>query len=173
MVAVLMRLASRLIAMFRHREDDGELDQELDAHRALLVDEYVRRGMTADEARRAAHVTLGDVTQLREAHREARGAPLLEELGRDLQYAIRGFRRQPVFTLIAVLTLAVGIGANAAVFSIVHGVLMRPLAYPDPDALVSVTRSTPAAPGQVSPMGWISLRRWASMRVRMLPPRKR
>src|SRR5262245_17602427 len=165
MLAALMRLSSRLLAMFRHRGEDGELDQELDAHRALLVDEYLRRGMPADEARRAAQVTLGNATQLREAHREARGAPLIEELGRDLQYAIRGFRRQPAFTAVAVVTLAVGIGANAAVFSIVHGVLMRPLAYADPDALVSVTRSSSAAPGgRVSLAQWISLRRWELMR---------
>jgi len=164
MVAALMRLASRLIAMFRHRDEDVALDQELDAHRALLVDEYLRRGLSADEARRAAHLALGNATQLREAHREVRGAPILEELTRDFRYALRGFRRQPAFTAVAVLTLAIGIGANAAVFSIVHGVLMRPLAYPDPDALVSVTRSSPAARGQVSPAGWISLRRWESMR---------
>jgi predicted permease len=157
-------MLSRVIALFSHRRDDGDLDQEMAAHRALLMDEYRRRGLSEDEARRAAHLTLGNATQLHEAHREVRGAPLLEELGRDLQYAIRGFRRQPAFTLVAVLTLAIGIGANAAVFSIVNGVLMRPLAYPDPDALVSVTRSTPASPGRVSAAGWISLRRWESMR---------
>ena len=112
----------------------------------------------------AAHLTLGNATQLREAHREIRGVPLLEELVRDVRYALRGFRRQPAFTAVAVVTLAIGIGANAAVFSIVHGVLMRPLAYADPDALVSVTRSSPAAPGQASPARWISLRRWESLR---------
>ena len=70
--------------------------------------------------------------------------PILEELIRDLRYALRGFSRQPGFTAIAVLTLAIGIGANAAVFSIVHGVLMRPLAYGDPDELVSVAQRWPA-----------------------------
>jgi putative ABC transport system permease protein len=162
---VFMRLASRLVAVLRHRADDAELDLELDTHRTLLVEEYLRRGLSEDEARRAALVTLGNATQLREAHRAIRGAPLLEEVIRDFTYALRGFRRQPAFTAVAVLTLALGIGANAAVFSIVHGVLMRPLAYADPDALVSVTRSSSAAPGgQVSLARWISLRRWELMR---------
>ncbi|HEY9466289.1 MAG TPA: ABC transporter permease, partial [Vicinamibacterales bacterium] len=161
----LWRMLSRVIALFRHRRDDGDLDQEMDAHRTLLVDEYRRRGLSEDEARRAAYLTLGNATQLREAHREIRGVPLLEEVARDFRYALRGCRRQPAFTTVAVVTLAVGIGANAAVFSIVHGVLMRPLAYADPDALVSVTRSRSAAPGgQVSLARWISLRRWELMR---------
>jgi putative ABC transport system permease protein len=160
-----MRSAARLLAVFRHRADDAELDQEMETHRTLLVEEYRRRGLPEDEARRAAHVTLGNTTRLREAHREIRGVPLLEEVVRDLRYALRGFRRQPAFTAVAVITLAVGIGANAAVFSIVHGVLMRPLAYQDPDALVSVTRRSSAAPGgRVSLAQWISLRRWELMR---------
>jgi predicted permease len=165
MWAAFLRAVSRLSAIVHQRRDDSELDQEMEAHRALLVDDYVRRGLSEDEARRAAHVTLGNATQLREAHREVRGAPLVEETIRDLRYALRGCRRQPAFTAVAVLTLEIGIGANAAVFSIVHGVLMRPLAYPDPDALVSVTRSSAAAPGgQVSLARWISLRRWELMR---------
>ena len=158
-------MLSRVIAVFRRRRDDGDLDQEMDAHRALLMDEYRRRGLSEDEARRAAHLALGNATQLREAHREVRGVPLFEEIVRDLRYSLRGCRRQPVFTAVAVVTLAVGIGANAAVFSIVHGVLIRPLVYADPDALVSVTRSSSAAPGgRVSLAQWISLRRWELMR---------
>src|SRR5262245_18160666 len=165
MWTVITRLAARFGSIFRHRVEDGELDQEMDAHRSLLIDEYKRRGMSEDEARRAAHLALGNATQLREAHREIRGVPLLEEVARDFRYALRGCRRQPAFTTVAVVTLAVGIGANTAVFSIVHGVLMSPLAYADPDALVSVTRSSSAAPGgQVSLARWISLRRWELMR---------
>ena len=165
MWTAITRLAARFAAMFRHRAEDSELDQEMDAHRSLLIDDYMRRGMSEDEARRAAHLTLGNATQLREAHREIRGVPLFEEVVRDCRYALRGCRRQPLFTTVAVVTLAVGIGANAAVFSIVHGVLMRPLTYADPDALVSVTRSSTAAPGgQAFLAQWISLRRWELMR---------
>jgi putative ABC transport system permease protein len=164
-VHVLWRMLSRVIAVFSHRRDDGDFDQEMDAHRSLLIDQYMRRGMSEDEAHRTAHLALGNATQLREAHREIRGVPLLEEVVRDFRYALRGCRRQLAFTAVAVLTLAVGIGANAAVFSIVHGVLMRPLAYDDPDALVSVTRRSTAAPGgQVFLAQWISLRRWELMR---------
>ena len=161
---MVWRLLSRLVAIVRHRRDDRELDQEMETHRALLVDDYLRRGLAGDEARRAAHVTLGNATQLREAHREVRGVPVFEELIRDLRYALRGFRRQPGFTAIAVLTLAVGIGANAAVFSIVNNVLMRPLAYEDPDRLMSLTRGGRQMPGQAPPARWISLRRWEAMK---------
>jgi len=164
MWTALLRLASRLLAVFRHPQDDAELDQEMETHRTLLVEEYLRRGLSEDEARRAAHVALGNATQLREAHREIRAVPLLEEIMRDLRYALRGFCRQPAFTAVAIITLAIGIGANAAVFSIVHGILMRPLAYQDPDALVSVMRGGERTPGQAPPASWISLRRWESMR---------
>jgi predicted permease len=164
MWTAITRLAARFAATFRHRAEDSELDQEMDAHRSLLIDEYMRRGMSEDEARRAAHLTFGNATQLREAHREVRGAPILEELLRDVRYALRGFRRQPGFTAIAVLTFAVGIGANAAVFSIVDNVLMRPLPYEDPDRLMSLTRGGRQTPGQAPPQRWISLRRWEAMK---------
>jgi predicted permease len=164
MPATFLRLVSRLIAVFRQRRDDRELDQEMDAHRALLADQYRRRGMRDSEAQRTAQLTLGNATQLREAHREVRGAPILEELVRDLRYAVRGFRRQPGFTAIAIVTLAVGIGANAAVFSVVNGVLMRPLAYADPDRLMSLTRGGPQPLGQPLSPRWISLRRWEALK---------
>ncbi len=164
MWGALMRHLSRLLAIVTHDRDDRDLAQELDGHFAMLVDEHRRRGVSEEEARRAARLTLGNATQLHEAHREVRGTPIVEALMRDLRYALRGFSRQPGFTAIAVLTLAIGIGANAAVFSIVHGVLMRPLAYGDPDELVSVARSGLQVPGQAPPSRWISLRRWESMR---------
>jgi predicted permease len=152
-----MRIVSRVIAFFRDGHHDRELDEELDTHRALLVDSYRRRGLSDAEAERAARVALGSAAQLRDAHRDVRGLPLADTFVRDFRYALRGCRRQPGFTAIAVLTLAIGIGANAAVFSVVHAVLMQPLPYSDPDALVSVTRSRTG-------IFWISLRRWEAMR---------
>ena len=164
MSGALARLLSRVVALMRRQHHDSDLDEELDSHFAMLVDEQRRRGLSEDEARRAAHLTLGNATQLREAHRGVRGLPFLEELIRDVRYALRGFRRQPGFTAIAVLTLAVGIGANAAVFSIVNGVLMRPLAYGAPEQLMSVARGGRQTPSQAPPARWISLRRWEAMK---------
>jgi predicted permease len=160
----MRRLLSRLIAVFRHRQDDQELAEEIETHRALLEEEYRRRGLSDEAARRQARLTFGSDTELREAHREVRGAPILEEVLRDLRYALRGFRRQPGFTAIAIVTLAVGIGSNAAVFSIVNGVLMRSLGYEEPDRLMSLTRGGPQRPGQPPPLRWISLRRWEAMK---------
>jgi putative ABC transport system permease protein len=154
------RLVSRVVAVFTRRHDDRELQEELDAHLALLVDEHRRRGLTEAEAHRAARLALGGATQVQEAHREARGLPFVEEYAQDIRYAVRGFRRQPGFTAIAVVTLALGIGANAAVFSLVHGVLVRPLPYQNPDALMSVAR---AGEGRTATR-WISLRRWEAIR---------
>ena len=154
-----MRIVSRLISFLRDRHHDLELEQELDAHRAMLVDDYRRRGLSEADAERAARVTLGGAALLRDAHRDVRGLPFADTFIRDLRYALRGCRRQPGFTAIAVLTLAIGIGANAAVFSIVNAVLLQPLPYQNPDALVSVARS-----GSSAPFSWISLRRWEAMR---------
>jgi predicted permease len=154
-----MRLLARFIAFFRQRQHDRDLDQEVEAHLALLVDEYRRRGLGDDEARREARLAFGGVTQLREAHREVRGVSWLEDSLRDLRYAVRGWRRQPGFTSIAVLMLAIGIGANAAMFSVVNAVLIRPLGYRDPDSLFSVARTGGAAPAR-----WISQRRWEVIR---------
>jgi putative ABC transport system permease protein len=160
MWANVVRVVSRLIVVFGQRASDAELDQELETHRALLVDEYVRRGLTSAEARRAAHVTLGNATQLREAHRAVRGAPLVEELLRDLGYALRGFRRQPAFTAVAVLTLAIGIGANTAIFSVVRTVLLEPRPYADADRLVTLNERWPQLPGP-RPVSMMNYRDWA------------
>ena len=154
-----MRLLQRLIALLRDRHHERELDQELEGHRAMLSDEYRRQGLSSAEADRAARLKLGATAPLREAHRDVRSIPLLETIARDLRYAVRAGRRQPAFTLIAVLTLAIGIGANAAVFSVVNAVLMRPLPYANPDALMSVTRR-----GDRAGVRWISLRRWEALR---------
>jgi putative ABC transport system permease protein len=160
MRAAFLRVVSRLIAIVRHRTDDSELDQEMATHRALLVDDYVRRGLSEDEARRAAQLTLGNATQLRESHREVRGAPLLEEAIRDLRYALRGCRRQPAFTAVVVLTLAIGIGANTAIFSVVRTVLLEPRPYADVDRLVTLNERWPQLPGP-RPVSMLNYRDWA------------
>ena len=136
-------LLSRCAALFRMRSRDAELDEELQAHIDLAVEENVRSGMSREAARTAALRSFGGVTQTREAYRIERGFPLLEQAGRDLRFALRQLRRSPAFAATAILTLALGLGANTAVFSLINGLLLRPLPVPHADelAVVRIDRS--------------------------------
>lgn len=146
MFSELRRFASRILqlASFRRRgEQETQFAQELNAHLEMLTEENVRRGMSPDEARRRAHIRLGGATPLRETHRELRGLPFLETLWQDLRYGVRTLRRSPGFAAVAVLTLSLAIGANAAIFSIVDMVLLRPLPFRNADRLVDITEYDP------------------------------
>ena len=130
-------LLARLLDLFsRSAARERELRAEIDAHIAEAVDEYVRQGMTPEAARHAALRQFGGVTQTVEAHRAQRRFALLSTLRNDLRHAWRLLRRQPAFTVVAMLTLALGIGTTTAVFTVVNGVLLRPLPYRDPGRLV-------------------------------------
>ena len=129
-------LIARIRAFFRVADEDRELTQELDGHLAMAVEEYVRRGLTSDDARRAAHLELGGLAQLHEAHRDVRGLPWLDTILQDLRDARRTLRRDPGFTAFALLIIGLGIGASATVFSVINALLLRPLPFRDAARLV-------------------------------------
>jgi macrolide transport system ATP-binding/permease protein len=131
-------LMSRCKAMFGGNNLDGDLDEELQAHLHLAVEENVRNGMSPEAARTAAMRDFGGVTQTREAYRQQRGVPFFETLNRDVRYALRQLRRSPGFTLTVVVTLALGIGANTAIFTLVQGILLRSLPVNDPSRLYRI-----------------------------------
>jgi putative ABC transport system permease protein len=133
----------RLRALVRARTVDRELDEEIRFHLEQETKKNVSRGMSPDDARRVALASFGGVRRVQEEHREARGARWLEDFLADARFAFRTLRRSPALTGAAILTLALGVGANTAIFSIVNAVVLRPLPYPQAGRLVMLWEENP------------------------------
>ena len=141
----LRAMAVRIREMFAKQRRDAELDEELQAHLEMLAEENMQRGMSTEEARRAAKMELGGVEQVKEAVRDQCGIPPLESLVADVRFGLRMLYKNPSFTAVAVLTLALGIGATTAIFSLVDATLLHPLPYPHPEELVRIEDDLPGA----------------------------
>jgi predicted permease len=156
-ISALREWVTRAWWTVRGRRRDAELEEELRLHVDLETERQRRAGRSPEEARRAAAIQAGQVPQAMEAIREQRGLLWVEDVQRDLRDVFRALRRNPTFAIVTLLTLAMGIGANTAVFTVVNRVLVRPLAYPHSEDLVAVWHTAPGAPGLASVSGDLRL----------------
>lgn len=133
----LRALWLRLCGVFGSERANRDFGAELESHVAMDIEDGMRAGLSREEARRRALIKLGGLEQAKIVHRERRGLPVLETVGRDVAYGARVLRKNPGFAIVAILIIAIGIGANAALFTVVRSVL-RPLPFADPDRLVAL-----------------------------------
>ena len=150
----------RLRGLFFKRKLEQELEDEIRSHLEMQIEDNLRRGMSPGEARYEARRKFGSVEQVKESYRDRRGLWVVDSTLQDLRYALRTLRRSPVFTAVALLTLALGTGANTAIFSVVNGVILRPLGYPKPEQLMYLTTQVPGlfARHPVSPPEYFEFR---------------
>ena len=134
----------RLRTFIGRRRVLGEYDETVNAHLAALADDLEQDGLSPEAARREARRRFGGADQAREAYRDASGFPTLDALAQDLKYGVRMLKRQPGFSALVVALIALGIGANTAIFSVIDGVLLRPLRYREPERLVIIRTLVPS-----------------------------
>jgi putative ABC transport system permease protein len=151
MIHYLRVIAARLRGLFGDHRADRDLDGEIETHLRLLTERYVRQGMTEAEAARAARRQFGNVTLLQEAHRDMRGIRFIDTLFQDLRFGVRMLLKSKGFTTVAALSLALGIGANTAIFSLLDALLFKPLPVRQPEQLVFVDGLSFAYPDPVFP----------------------
>src|ERR1051325_9099092 len=132
----LRTFLSRLRALFQKRRLEDDLAAEIQSHLEMQIEDYLRQGMSPEEARYLALRKFGGIEQLKETYRERRSLPAVETFWRDLRYGFRMLRRNPGITAVAIVSLALGIGANTALFSALYAVLIKPLSVEEPERLV-------------------------------------
>src|SRR5439155_20216963 len=134
-MASLRRFVLRLGNAFRPRHAERDLDRECASHLRLLEDDYRRRGLSPDDAKRAAKRAFGGVEHAKDRHRDARSFVWIDDIRHDVAYAVRAARRSPGFPLVGVAIMALGIGASTAVFSVVNAKRLNPLPYPNSERM--------------------------------------